>query len=103
MTEIRLTEKGSHVRISVHGHAGYNPGNDIVCASVSTVSFMLLNTLEDLSDRNQIADYVSDIGDGNIIVSFTVTGLEWHTVWNVIRTGYEMIAESYPDNVCTRF
>ena len=41
-----FTKKGSIVKFVLDGHAGYSDGDDIVCASVSSVAWATLNGLE---------------------------------------------------------
>lgn len=42
MIEIRVREKKRTFEIEVSGHAGYHPGNDIVCAGVSAITSALI-------------------------------------------------------------
>ena len=102
MTEIRYTEKEDRVRVSIHGHALYSPGNDIVCAGISTITFQLLNYLAVIEENDCISDLAVDIDDGHVIVTFRVPPHErvgWETAWEVISIGYENLAESYPDHI----
>ena len=47
MTKIRYTDLGNNqIQLEIKGHAGYNPGNDIVCASISTLVGVLARTVE---------------------------------------------------------
>ena len=41
-----FTQKGDIVKFVLDGHAGYSDGDDIVCASVSSVAWAVLNGLE---------------------------------------------------------
>lgn len=102
MTEIRYLQKGEIVRISVNGHAMFNPGNDIVCAGVSAITYQMLACVSKLDADGLVYDATADIHDGSVIVQFDLapeTFETWNTMWSVIRTGYENIAERYPDNV----
>lgn len=102
MTEIKYSEHDDRVRISVHGHAMYNPGNDVVCAGISTITFQLLNYLSVIEENGCVTDVVYDMADGHVIVTFRVPPHErvgWDTAWKVISIGYENLAESYPENV----
>jgi uncharacterized protein YsxB (DUF464 family) len=102
MTQIRYTEHGDRIRISVHGHAQYNPGNDVVCAGISTITCQLINYVGALEENGVVSDTILDEADGHIILCFKVSPGEmegWHTAWKVISTGYESLASEYPDHV----
>lgn len=82
--------------IRVTGHARYaEPGKDIVCAGVSTLTQNLIQSIEELTE-DKISYIISpgtvDIRYGNLsdkarllVVSFFI--------------GVSMIADTYPDNV----
>lgn len=102
MTEIRYTRNNGSVRLSIVGHAMYNPGNDPVCAGVSAITYQMLECLAGLEDDKKIYDLVYEINDGSVIVSFFLipeAEEEWAIMWKVIRTGYANIAVYYPENV----
>ena len=102
MTEIHYQRTGEKVRISVVGHAAYNPGNDIVCAGVSAITFQLLGVLADLDDDKMIYEHSLDVNDGFVIVQFSLVpeAFElWNIIWMVIEKGWKNIAEEYPDHV----
>lgn len=50
MIAVKITRKDGQYRAVSSGHADYNPGNDIVCASVSTIMFTLMGAVENLTD-----------------------------------------------------
>lgn len=103
MTEINYTQKGEKVRISIVGHALFRPGNDIVCAGVSAITFQLITLAEELEDEKLIYDLLIEVRDGFVIMTFSLVPEmfeRWDTMWRVIRIGYRNIAEQYPDNVC---
>lgn len=100
MTEIKYTERGDYARVSLSGHAMFSNDNDIVCAGVSAITYQMLNVLSRMECNEDIDGMQADIHDGFVIVTFRVLNKDkWDTVWDVIRTGYENIAESYPENV----
>ena len=43
-------KKSNIVKFVLDGHAGYSDGDDIVCASVSSVAWAVLNGLEKVAD-----------------------------------------------------
>ena len=100
MTEIRQSRHSQWVKISVMGHAGFNPGNDPVCAAASVLTFQLLAMLEKMEESGDIGGLVSEVSDGKAIAGFRVMDEnKWENVWETVRSGYEILAENYPENV----
>lgn len=102
MTEIHYQQHAEKVRISVVGHAAFNPGNDIVCAGVSAIMYQLLAVLSKMETDGMIYDQHTNVEDGFVIVQFSLApeGFDlWDTVWMVIKMGWQNIADEYPDNV----
>ena len=102
MTEINYSKKDGTVRISIVGHALFNPGCDIVCAGVSAITFQMLSCIADLEDDGMIYDLTTEVRDGFVIAQFTLapeTFDIWDTMWKVIETGYGNLALAYPENV----
>ena len=90
------------VSISVCGHAGYNPGNDIVCSAVSA----LVQTFE-ASAREFTEDGIqSTLRDGDAVISWPrAPTRELSLLIDSLYLGLCMMAESYPENItvsCTR-
>lgn len=99
MTTIKLTQREDRVRVSIHGHALVNPGNDPVCAALSVLTYTMIGNLDKLEESGKIRDLIVDIDDGHVIVSFTDLKKKWKGVWDVLSVGYRMLAEEYPNNV----
>lgn len=100
MTSLRYWDKDDHVRISIHGHAGYNPGNDIVCAGISAITYEMLNTLNAFAEAGKVYALIAEAVDGNVTADFRVADRPaWDIAWMVIRIGYENIAQAYPQNL----
>lgn len=100
MTEIRYRQRGDVIRVSVTGHALYNPGNDPVCGGVSAITYQMLNVLAD--NALHISDFAYEVRDGSVIVSFFLPEEwreTWAIIWSTIKTGYEALATAYPENV----
>lgn len=51
MTDVRFSAEGDRYRMTLRGHAGYNPGNDVVCAGVSAIVLSLLGWLANASEH----------------------------------------------------
>ena len=88
--------------LSATGHAGYNPGNDIVCAAVSA----LVQTFE-ASAREFTTDKVtSSMEDGNAVVAWPrAPTKELSLLIDSTCLGLVRMAGAYPDNIkvtCTR-
>lgn len=100
MTQLTIRETVGMVHIEVDGHAEYNPGNDIVCAAISTLCYTLINQLEAMYSRDQLNDLQIIDESGHIEIKL-VKDWGYKTQWYAIRdffiTGMEMIAEQYPD------
>lgn len=91
MTQVTIQYSKSRAIVDLIGHAEFNPGNDIVCASVSTLAYALYNTL--MHDGALIV-----IKDGSMHMEFPYTeALEYHL--KMFTVGIDMIQERYPDNV----
>ncbi|HCI73376.1 MAG TPA: ribosomal-processing cysteine protease Prp [Lachnospiraceae bacterium] len=62
MITLRIREDG----FQMVGHAGYNPGNDIVCSAVSALTCTLLESLRVLTDSL----FHAETGSGKTIVEW---------------------------------
>ena len=98
MTQVTLKTCPWKVEVRAKGHARYNPGNDIVCAAVSTVCYMLLNFL--LSEDPRVLErYQDDPGDFRLDINPVVATVDLDTVISMFRVGIKQLADNYPDNV----
>lgn len=84
--------------IDIDGHAGFNPGMDIVCSACSILGYTLLNALE-----SQHAEYkIMSEDEGNIHIVFKPMEHDAEytdAIITTVMTGYELLAEQYPNNV----
>ena len=82
--------------ITVTGHAGYAPpGQDIVCAAVSTLFQTLIKSIEDLAHDEisyHIAQNRANIDYGNL-------SEKSRTLIDSFFVGITMIASEYPDYI----
>ena len=84
------------VALSVQGHAGYNPGNDIVCAAVSA----LVQTFEASAREFTTDEIKSSLKDGDAVISWPrAPTAELSLLIDSLYLGLCMMAESYPNNV----
>ena len=90
------------VSISVCGHAGYNPGNDIVCSAVSA----LVQTFEASAREFTTDEIISSLEDGDAVIAWPrAPTAELSLLIDSLYLGLCMMAESYPENItvsCTR-
>lgn len=101
MTTVKI-KNGDMIKISVQGHAGYNPGNDIVCAGISTLTYALLNYLGNESGANHISDfgYIQKSGDVRMwFNSRTMYAKELGAAINLFRTGMDMLEGRFPEYI----
>ena len=83
-------------RITVKGHANYAPpGQDIVCASVSTLVQVLIKCIEDMTDDK--IEY--SIQPGMVDIKFVNLSENAQLLVSSFFIGAQMIADQYPNNV----
>ena len=82
--------------LSVKGHAGYNPGNDIVCAAVSA----LVQTFEASAREFTTDEIISSLEDGDAVIAWPrAPTKELSLLIDSLYLGLCMMAASYPNNV----
>ena len=78
------------------GHAGLNPGNDIVCAGVSALSYALLGALLNI----QNLQVEKKIKDGNMNIAVKADSKAVHAIANTVFTtiyiGLKQLQLTYP-------
>ena len=83
-------------RITIKGHANYAPlGQDIVCASVSTLVQVLIKCIEDMTE--DIIEY--SIRPGMVDIKFGNLSEKAQLLVSSFFIGAQMIADQYPNNV----
>lgn len=80
--------------LRVTGHAGFHPGNDIVCAAVSTLVCTLAATLDALGA--DVSTLRLEPGDVTITAR---AGDGVGAAFLMARTGLELLAAAYPEHV----
>ena len=89
MTTVTIEERqGGYVAITLIGHAKYNPGQDIVCSSIST----LVGFLAKMCDK--IPGARATIMPGDCSFYLPKAGMI-----DVVSEMFEELSEDYPDNV----
>lgn len=98
--ECFYNEKTKEFLLRVNGHAGYNPGNDIVCSACSILTFTVWQAVHDLEDEKLLKNIVSFKNDGYMSIKAELINI--NTSLNVLRgivRGFEMLADEHPENV----
>lgn len=84
----------------LHGHADYNPGNDVVCAGISALAFAMVGTLRAMKDLSikhlQTADGI-DIEIEPFVLPEDQAVVD--AVFTTCLTGLRMIREQHPDHI----
>lgn len=82
--------------VKIEGHAGYAPpGQDIVCASISTITQVFIASVEELTNDK----LKCNIRPGNTVIEHGDLGEKAQVLLDSFLLGIKMIAESYPDHV----
>ena len=102
MTSVNIQTINGTTIVSVAGHAGYNPGNDIVCASISTITLSLLQTLKYYEEQGmcKITSEKTKEDLGTALFSFKSRNKEvTDALLNMAEIGYMMLEKTYPKNI----
>ena len=84
--------------IKISGHAGYaEPGKDIVCAGVSTLSQTLIASVEELTEDT--IEYVIDEQAATLDIKFWSLSDRTKCLIDSFFIGVEMIADNYSNYV----
>lgn len=100
MTNVTITKGRERTAISMVGHSGYgNGGGDIVCAACSVLIQSMVNAMCSLDVSVEWRQ-----SPGEIHVEFENGSrrhkhVKAHGAYLMCKTGLEMLAGSYPDNV----
>ena len=100
MTTINCNQINDRYVIEITGHAGYKPGNDIVCSAVSMLSYTLMECLEQNNSCLMHSNISADNGEVFVDVEpYTEYRDKIDAIIETVMTGYRMLAETYPENV----
>lgn len=84
------------LRITIEGHANYAPpGQDIVCASVSTLVQVMIASIEQMTQDK--IEY--SIRPGMVDIKFRDLSEKAQLLVSSFFIGAQMISEQYPNNV----
>ena len=83
-------------KITVSGHAGYaEPGKDIVCAAISTLTQVLIASVEELT----AAKIYHAVNSGYTVIDIKESTERAQVLIDSFLLGCEIVAENYPDYV----
>lgn len=82
--------------LRMEGHAGFNPGNDIVCAALSSQFFSLANYLDAIGASSSV-EYDPVTGFGHISCR---GGIRARLAFEYCLYSFMMLADTYSDNIC---
>lgn len=87
-------------KIEIKGHAGYNPGNDIVCSAVSVLAYTMVSYMERNPDYFDSFCYCMKSGDTRICYKIKEAREEIvRDTMRAILHGICLVGDSYPENV----
>lgn len=102
MTEITINKTDGHYTgFIIEGHSGYaDPGYDIVCASVSILSYTAINSLNIVAgiDENDI-DYAIDEKTGYFKLDTKKYNDKSDVIYNSFLIGIRLLIEDYSDYI----
>jgi uncharacterized protein YsxB (DUF464 family) len=90
-------------RVSVEGHAqSGEAGHDLVCASVSTLTYTLASFVQNMKKARQSYNPKTDLKEGDAVISCEPPSRYKGAVtlvFDSICAGFELLAKDYPDNI----
>ena len=100
MTQVSFNITENKCVLQVEGHADYSSrGTDIVCSAVSILSYTIAESIENIEAKEKVID----IADGHVYIEVTPLDVVSKAVcliaFDTVMKGFELLAESYPDNV----
>ncbi len=88
--EIYISRK--ECKLTVQGHSGYNPGNDIVCAGCSSITGMVAGYF--INHNKGVVENELHSGYAKIHIKGNVKKL-----FEMVLIGFLQIEQSYPQNI----
>jgi len=103
--KINAGDRHKNYRVDISGHSGYSAyGSDIVCSAISMLFAAAGQQLWEYDRENSFLRYECMLNAGEGHIEATVNpekenGAKVEAVFEMLKTGMEMIAEIYPENV----
>ena len=103
MTDVKCRVSKNEIVLDIKGHSGFdNTGRDIVCASVSMLSYAVAMYV----DRQRGLSKSTSLKSGNVHIYIRCTDKERmeriKEVFRVFTDAFRLIAKTYPDFVTYR-
>lgn len=100
MIDVRI-KTGKECLLELTGHAGYaEAGSDIVCASCTILAYVVANAALDAYEADELrCEPEISMEAGNIRIRYMPFNFEVNPVMDAIRQTFELIADTYPQNV----
>lgn len=100
MTTAKLYNDKHVTILEIKGHADFNPGNDVVCAAISAVTYNLINVVREFVQEGKADILELTEESGHIRFDFKMESVRpLEIITNYALTGLEMIAEQYPEHL----
>ena len=99
MIQIRVRNQNDKTEMVIQGHAGYHPGNDIVCAAVSAlVNTLAQRVLQDFEAAKIESKFIK-LKSGDSRVAYIGRDPILHQITATILDGLKGIENSYPQHL----
>ena len=95
MITAKLEKDSKKIKLSITGHAMYNPGNDIVCSAASVLGQAAVTMVQNMQGVYTEAN----MGPGNLEMTAFGDAEKIMDRLAVMTTGFRMLSEAYPDHV----
>lgn len=97
MTEVIIKKCRDKYILTMSGHAGYNPGNDIVCSALSVIEYMLSEWVVLHPEAAVIERCVEEPGYAELVIK--VVTRDFNIAAEMAETGFKALFKAYPENV----
>lgn len=94
MTKVQIGEGDGVYALTLEGHAGYNPGNDVVCAALSATVYALVGYLHNAGAHLYGMDEET-VEPGHVVLWFRGDG-QVGAAFRMAAIGLLQIARQYP-------
>ncbi|GEM_PF-421999 len=99
MITVSIEEKQDGRSLTIKGHAGFFPGNDIVCAGVSALVNTLGLRVRKEAGSGALAGFYVRLNSGDSTVWYCGENRILNEIFQTIADGLQGIAENYPDYI----
>ena len=99
MTNVDIHINDDEYLVKLEGHAGYNPGNDIVCAAISQMICTYAALVNEQGESIEIQEMYLDIAE--VRIKFKVKSSKEYiaAITKFIIKGFRMLQEQYSEHI----